>query len=99
VLLVDAAVGTSAIQGLGLFANQFISKGTKIWIFAEGFDVELTEEQIEKLSPTAQKQVWKYTYRFPGTETYLLCGDDSRFTNHSTRVAVKITPTRRAISR
>ena len=82
-LLVDATVGPSSIQGLGLFANQFIPKGTKIWIFAEGFDVELTEAQIEKLSPAAQKQVWKYAYRYPGTDTHLLCGDDSRFTNHS----------------
>jgi SET domain-containing protein len=83
VLLVDAVVGPSSIQGLGLIANQFVPKGTKVWVFAEGFDIELTDEQLERLSPPAREQALKYSYRYPGTSTHLLCGDDARFTNHS----------------
>ena len=64
-LLVDAVVGPSSIQGLGLIANQFVPQGAKVWIFAEGFDIELTDEQLEGLSPPAREQALKYSYRYP----------------------------------
>jgi uncharacterized protein len=83
VLVVDAAVGPSAIQGLGLIANEFVPAGTKVWVFAPEIDIELTEEQIRALSHAARKQIQRYTYRFPGADTHVLCGDDARFTNHS----------------
>jgi hypothetical protein len=82
-LLIDATVGPSAIQGFGLISNQFIPAGAKVWVFGDGLDVELTEQQLARLSPAARDQAMKYTYRYPGTDTYLLCGDDARFTNHS----------------
>jgi uncharacterized protein len=82
-LLIDATVGPSAIQGLGLIANQFVPAGAKVWVFGDGLDVELTEQQMSRLSPAARGQALRYTYRYPGTDTYLLCGDDARFTNHS----------------
>lgn len=82
-LLVDAVVGPSSIQGLGLIANQFVPEGTNVWVFAEGFDIELTDEQLQRLSAAARAQALRYSYRYPGTSTHLLCGDDARFTNHS----------------
>ncbi len=81
-LLVDATVGPSSIQGLGLIANQFVPEGTNIWVFAEGFDIELTDEQLEHYHQLLESAL-KYSYRYPGTSTHLLCGDDARFTNHS----------------
>jgi SET domain-containing protein len=45
-VLVKTKVKESPIHGLGLFADQFIPKGTEIWRFTPGFDQKFTREQI-----------------------------------------------------
>ena len=46
-LLVDARVGPSSIQGLGLFAQEFIPKGTTIWEYDAGLDLRLSQAEVE----------------------------------------------------
>lgn len=82
-LLINARKGPSRIHGLGLFANEFIPAGTVMWVLRPEFDVVLTEEQFQSLSPVAQEQVRYYCYYDPRHRTYVLSSDDDRFTNHS----------------
>ncbi len=43
-LLVKTHLGKSKINGIGLFADEFISKGKVIWKFTPGFDFVLTKK-------------------------------------------------------
>lgn len=82
-ILVKNSIGPSKIHGIGLFADQFIPKGTPVWKFQPGFDLKFSEEQLQKLSDPAKEQCLKYCYRNKKTGMYILCFDDTRFQNHS----------------
>jgi hypothetical protein len=53
-----------------------------IWELWPGFDVVLTEHQLQQLSEIACEQVRHYCYFDPRNGTYVLSSDDG-FTNHS----------------
>lgn len=82
-LLVKTVLGPSAIHGVGLFAAEPIRKGTVLWRLDPTIDVQLTAAEIDRLAPPAREQIRKYSYRDPVLGTYVLCGDDARFFNHS----------------
>ncbi len=82
-LCVKTKIAPSKIQGIGLFADQFIPKGTAVWKFMPGFDLLMTEEEIKKLSGPAKEQFYNYAYLDKKHSKYLLCSDDARFFNHS----------------
>lgn len=82
-LLVETKIGPSNISGIGLFANQFISKGTPTWKFKPGFDLKIDKGELANLSEPAKEQVLNYAYLSPNTGKYILCFDDARFFNHS----------------
>lgn len=82
-LLVKTKIGQSKIHGIGLFADQFIKKGTMIWKFQPGFDLKIDKDELSKLSEPAREQFLKYAYLDFATHKYILCFDDSRFFNHS----------------
>ena len=93
-LLVKTRIGPSAIQGIGVFAAEFIPKGTVIWRFQPGFDVLITPEIEAQLSRSALEQVRKYAYIDVDTGEKILCSDDSRFFNHSDLPNAGIDPDR-----
>ena len=82
-LLVKTKIGPSKVEGIGLFADQYIPKGTAIWKFQAGFDLKITASELSKLSEPARKQFLKYAYLNQKTKHYILCFDDARFLNHS----------------
>ena len=82
-LLIKTQVRPSKIHGLGLFADAFIRKGTRTWIFLDGFDLRLPVSILDKLSDPARDQLLKYSYFDPTRDVYELCSDDARFFNHS----------------
>jgi SET domain-containing protein len=66
---------------IGLFADELIPAGTKIWEFTKGIDKEVSETNVNKL-PKLQKDFANSQY--PWTEKYyLIYGDNTRFINHS----------------
>lgn len=73
-LLVKTYLDKSSINGIGLFANQFIPKGTLIW------DLDLNFDGIFYW-PNDSEFLKKYCYR--DGDKYVLCVDDARFMNHS----------------
>jgi uncharacterized protein len=70
-------VGKSGIDGLGLFAEQLISKGERIWQL---------EPNSEFLTLTAAKRLprkmWNQIYQC-GIDTYVILTDSSQYMNHS----------------
>lgn len=82
-LLVKTKIGPSKINGIGLFADEFIKKGTPIWRFTPGLDIKLTEKELARLPAIAQNCIQHYCYHSVVDDTYVLPFDDSRFFNHS----------------
>lgn len=84
-LLVKTKIGPSKIDGMGLFAGQFIPKGTPIWKLKRGFDLKYGETELNQLAQPARDQFLHYCYSYCDeiSHTYVLCADDYRFLNHS----------------
>ncbi|MDA0712979.1 MAG: SET domain-containing protein, partial [bacterium] len=82
-LLVKTSVGPSNISGLGLFADQFIEKGTIIWQLSEPLDLVLAKELVQNLPLLAKQTFLKHSYFSKKLEKYILSFDNDRFTNHS----------------
>ena len=82
-LLVKTKLGQSKIHGIGLFADEFITKGTLVWKYVPGFDLKFTKEELEKFPPVAKDFVLNYAYLSKDTGYDILCSDNARFYNHS----------------
>ncbi len=80
-LLIQTYLDKSSIHGLGVFAGQFIRKGTKIWRFVEGFDRWYTPKQFARLPKPAREFIKHHGYRVDGE--ILLTADHDRHMNHS----------------
>jgi len=91
-LLVATRLAPSPVHGIGLFADAFIAKGTLVWRFSSGFDLELPLDFPASLAASARQQFLKYSYVSPVTGRYILCSDDARFFNHSDDPNVISTP-------
>lgn len=81
-LLVKTKLGRSSAHGIGLFADQFIPKGTVTWEYNPEFDISFTEEQINRMSDVARERFFNYAYLDKDLNKYVLCFDDLRFINH-----------------
>jgi SET domain-containing protein len=84
-LLVKTKVGPSSIEGTGLFAGEFIAKGTPIWKFSPDVDEAFTPQEAEALPEPKRSEILslQYTYLSKQTGRYISPGDDARFINHS----------------
>lgn len=83
-LLVKTKLATSNINGIGLYATEFIPQGTVIWEFSDGVDLRYTEEAYQRLKQQYDFSVLdKYIYKSLVSGAYILCADDARFINHS----------------
>ncbi len=69
--------------GYGVVATKFIPKGTITWAL-DKLDRSFTPEQIRNMDPLYQKVLDTYTYRNP-QGNYILCWDNARFINHSSK--------------
>lgn len=82
-LCIRTKVQPSEVSGLGLFADENITKGTVIWKFEPRLDLLISKEDIEVMSKPAKEQIYNYAYLDRKYNKFLLCGDDARFFNHS----------------
>lgn len=67
--------------GFGVFATQFIPKGTLTWAL-DDLDQILEPATVDALDDDRKKLVLKYSYRNQHGK-YILCWDNGRFVNHS----------------
>jgi SET domain-containing protein len=83
-LLVKAAVKQSSIHGRGLFADQFIKRGTVIWRFNEKTGDRYFDKRHFLLMPKEQRRHLKrYCYLSRQHGRFVWSNDDSIYMNHS----------------
>jgi|SRR3989344_5403230 len=83
VLLVKTKIGPSKIHGIGLFADQFIPKGTLIWKFTPNFDQKISVKKINNFPKELQDYLETYTWPSKEPGKYCLVFDEAKFFNHS----------------
>jgi hypothetical protein len=81
-LLVRVRVAASPIHGLGVFAAEPITRGTEVWRFTPGFDLDLDAALLETLPELQRERLMNYGYIDSRLKRYILCCDDARFINH-----------------
>jgi SET domain-containing protein len=87
VIRIRARLKASEIHGIGLFADEFIPRGTLVWEFDPDFDPVLPLDIVRAraaIDPLFAAYAARYSYeekRSPGLITFNL--DDSRFMNDS----------------
>jgi SET domain-containing protein len=80
-LLVKTYLDNSPVHGLGVFAGQFIRKGTRIWRYVEGFDRAYSPKQFARLPKPARDYVRFHGYKVDGE--IILTADHDCHMNHS----------------
>ncbi|MFO7478907.1 MAG: SET domain-containing protein [Methyloceanibacter sp.] len=83
-LTVSTYVAPSAIQGLGVFAGEFIERGRLLWSLNPKFDIFVQADEIGAYPPHMQDYISRYTYphlEIPGV--VILDSDNGKFMNHS----------------
>jgi SET domain-containing protein len=85
-MLVRTFIAPSEIQGLGVFAGEFIPGGSYLWVLNPKFDIFLYREEIATLPAHMQDYVARYSY--PHLEidgVRIVDCDDGKFMNHNVR--------------
>lgn len=80
---INIKVKESKIDGLGLFADQNIKKGERIYKHSPDLDLQLTPEQFDALDKREQDTIMHYGYVDNKTGLHRLDHDDIRFVNDS----------------
>jgi SET domain-containing protein len=93
-LRVKTKLVASGIHGVGLFAAEFIPKGTITWQYDPEFDTAFEQSAIERIPEHVRSQFMKYSYYDHDLKKYVLCSDDQRFINHSDNPNIVSTPQR-----
>ena len=85
-ILIKTKIAPSSVHGIGLFADEFIPKGTVTWEYHPKFDHVFTEEDVKTMSEPARKIFLWYAFYDFNENKYILCFDDQRFINHSKKM-------------
>ncbi len=83
-LLVKTYVGQSPIDGLGVFAEEFIASGSLLWALDTKFDIFIDAAERERLPDYLREYIARYGYphlECPGV--VVLDSDNGKFMNHS----------------
>lgn len=84
-LLVKTFLAPSKIEGIGLFADQNITKDTITWEFTPEFDTGFDINKINKMPALLKDFIKSYASLSMISNQYILGNDNVRFTNHSTK--------------
>ena len=82
-ITVKTEVKPSSIGGLGLFASEFIPKGTLVWKNHTDSELIMSREQFELLSDYMKGVCRIHAYVDKKTNQWKLPLDNSKFFNHS----------------
>jgi SET domain-containing protein len=81
-MTVRTYISQSSIAGIGIYAAEFIPKGTVIWMRGP-LDITVSDEAMAALPLPAREQLSHHVYVDAATGERVLCGDNARFMNHS----------------
>ncbi len=79
---VKTYIDKSNIEGIGLFAAEFITKGTLIWKFS-GLDLKLTPLERIGLKLNDIETHYFKRYEFGKDGVFIFCSDDAKYCNHA----------------
>ena len=85
-MLFRTFLAPSEIQGLGVFAGEFIPCGSQMWVLNPTFDILVQASELAMLPAHMHDFVTRYSYPhldMPGVR--VLDCDDGKFMNHSER--------------
>ncbi|MGH6736374.1 MAG: SET domain-containing protein [Methyloceanibacter sp.] len=83
-LLISTYVAQSPIEGLGVFAGEYVPRGSLIWKLNPKFDIFVHETEIGTLPAHMKGFIARYTYPHLEMQGYrVLDADNGRFMNHS----------------
>ncbi len=82
-IVVKTVVKQSGIEGLGLFAEERIPKGTTVWKYDPRFDLSFDPKEVEAWDLLQKDFLIRYAYLSTDSGKYIFCADDARFMNHS----------------
>jgi uncharacterized protein len=83
-LLISTYVAPSPIQGLGVFAGEYVARGRLLWGLNPKFDIFVHESEIDTLPAHMRTFVARYSYPHLEMPGYvILDSDNGRFMNHS----------------
>lgn len=83
-LLIKTKIKPSEIDGVGLFADEFVPKGAVVWESSlPNLDINLTEQQFQNLTENEKEYFLHYGYHDKKTGHYFLTFDNTRFINHA----------------
>ena len=82
-LLVKHYIGISPIHGTGVFASEFIPKGTITWRLEDRFDKIVKPEDMNGLPLSARQFLEMYALYCEDVQGYVLCSDHAKHMNHS----------------
>lgn len=66
--------------GYGLFATDYIPRGTVTWV-RDQLDREISPQEFEKYDPPIREVIFHYSYR-NNSGNFIFCWDNTRFINH-----------------
>ncbi len=81
----------SKLHGIGLFADQDIQVGAKIYTPNQLLDVDLTQEQFENLSKSERDEVAYYGYFNKKTQKWHVAFEAIRILNHAASNEANVT--------
>ncbi|WP_108681366.1 SET domain-containing protein [Methyloceanibacter sp. wino2] len=83
-LLISTFVAPSSIEGLGVFADEFVPRGTIIWQYNPKFDVLVDDTELGALPPPMQSHIARYGYPHLDRPSFRVIDvDNGKYMNHS----------------
>ena len=82
-LTVKTRIGPSAIEGMGLFADEDITAGAVTWRYNPGIDQILAPDVVTALPEPARSELLNHTYVHAPSGQPVLCADNARFMKHA----------------
>lgn len=80
---IKAKLKESPIHGIGLFADEDIKQGDKIYSANDKLNLLLTSEELSELPSDEQRTIQHYGYFDTTKNKWKISFDDIRFCNHS----------------
>lgn len=91
-LRVKTKIKNSDISGIGLYADQFIPKGTVTWQYDADIEPSFTLEKFSSFSEYVKEHILIHGYYDHSISRYILCVDNQAFINHSSNPNIDSTP-------
>lgn len=83
-LLIETYLAASPIEGVGVFAAEFIPAGSLIYRFEPSFDRVIRQADLLKAGPSVRSFIDRYTYPHPTEKDCLILdADNGRHMNHA----------------